>query len=189
MAMYYMESVTFCSLVFSNGTLPPWGPSDKELESAAAGMASEIVVEVEGNIGNKVGGDYISSDEEESQLDEEEFDVGLLEQMDTLQVGDEEDIWVFPAPDQPGSTGLTQPGLTLSQVDPGLGQSSETPDTPGLVQFWGEKTFLRYLLNHKIQYSSVWKIFHAGGNIVLILMLTGDSQVCNPDSPKSINKH
>ncbi|KAJ3748458.1 hypothetical protein DFH05DRAFT_1520046 [Lentinula detonsa] len=77
---------------FSNGTLPPWGPSDKELESAAAGMASEIVVEVEGNIGNEVGGDYISSDEEESQLDEEEFDVGLLEQMDTLQVGDEEDI-------------------------------------------------------------------------------------------------
>ncbi|KAJ3736899.1 hypothetical protein DFJ43DRAFT_1035703 [Lentinula guzmanii] len=65
---------------------------NKELESAAAGMASEIVVEVEGNIGNEVGGDYISSDEEESQLDEEEFDVGLLEQMDTLQVGDEEDI-------------------------------------------------------------------------------------------------
>ncbi|KAJ3791560.1 hypothetical protein GGU11DRAFT_751529 [Lentinula aff. detonsa] len=79
-------------LFFSNGTLPPWGPSDKELESAAAGIASEIVVEVEGNIGNEVGGDYISSDEEESQLDEEEFDVGLLEQMDTLQVGDEEDI-------------------------------------------------------------------------------------------------
>jgi hypothetical protein len=42
---------------------------EQELESAAMEMASEIVAEAEANIGNE-GGDYISSDEEESQLDE-----------------------------------------------------------------------------------------------------------------------